>query len=113
MKIDIRFRGLEASEALRDYAIRRIYFHLSRYGHEFTSVTLRIGDVNGANGGGDTRCQISIRGPRFGSSTLDELSADAYSAIDSAAEHIARAVRRQVERARGSRESQSSWRCAS
>ena len=102
MKIEIRFRGLESSDSLRDYAVRRIYFHLGRFGHEITKVFVRIADINGPKGGVDKRCQITVQGPRVGLSTLDELSGDAYSAVDLAVERTARAVGRGLERARAS-----------
>jgi len=77
MKIEVRFRGLESSDALRDHASRRVQSHLSRFGHEVTEVVLRIADVNGPKGGLDKRCQVTVRGPSFGSAVLDEMSGDA------------------------------------
>jgi putative sigma-54 modulation protein len=103
MKIEVRFRGLSSSDALREHASRRVHFHLSRFGKEVTSVLMRIADINGPKGGVDKRCQVTVRGPRFGSATLDDLSGDAYSAVDIAVERIGRAVRRELRRVRSKR----------
>ena len=105
MKIEVRFRGLESSDALREHVSRRIHLHLSRFGNEVTAVLVRIADVNGPKGGIDKRCQVTVRGPRFGSATLDEASGDAYSAVDTAVERIGRSVGRGLDRARSDRRS--------
>ena len=100
MKIDVRFRGLESSESLHDYAVRRVHLHLSRFGPELTAVTVRIGDVNGPKGGLDKRCQIMARGPRLGVTAVEGMSGDAWAAIDVTIERVARTVGRELERAR-------------
>jgi hypothetical protein len=48
MKIEIRFLGLEPSEMLREHCERQALFHLSRFGHDLSSVDIRIRDVNNA-----------------------------------------------------------------
>ena len=113
MKIDVRFRGLEPSDALREHAVRRAHFHLSRFGQEISSVVVRIGDVNGPRGGVDKRCQITVRGPRIGASTLDELGTDVGAALDVALDRTARAVGRELERTRESKHTRPSPRPAS
>ena len=113
MKIEFRLRGLESSDALRDHAARRIHFHLRRFGNEVTAVLVRIADVNGPKGGLDKRCQITVRGQRLGSATIDEMSGDAYSAVDMAVERIGRSVGRELDRARSDRRSACSVRRAS
>lgn len=103
MKIDVRFHALQTSHALREHVGRRIHFRLSRFNGEVSSVLVRIGDVNGPKGGVDKRCQVTVRGPTFSSVTIEDLSADAYSAVDMALERAARAVGRGIERARAAR----------
>jgi len=82
------------------YAARRIHAHLGRFAQELSRVIVRIGDINGPRGGIDKRCLVTVRGRRLGTSTLDDVSGDAYAAVDSAIERIARAVARGLERAR-------------
>jgi putative sigma-54 modulation protein len=103
MKIEVRFHGIESSEAFRDHAVRRVHFHLSRFAGEVTAVVVRVADVNGPRGGLDKRCQVTLRGPRLGSANLDERSADAYAALDLALERVGRSAGRELDRARWSR----------
>lgn len=100
MKIDVRFRGLEASDALRDHTLRQVHVHLSRCGHEIHSVHLRITDVNEPKGGLDKRCEVIVRGRRLSNVMIGDLSGDAYAAVDTAVERTGRAVARDLERAR-------------
>lgn len=100
MKVEVRFRALDPSEPLREYVLRAVHFHLSRFGGELSSVSARIGDVNGPKGGIDKRCQLQVRGPRIGSLVVAEVSADAYAAVDACAERAGRGVGRELERHR-------------
>jgi putative sigma-54 modulation protein len=106
MKSQVRFHGVETSESLREYAARRIHLHLSRFGRDLTVVVVRIADVNGPKGGRDKRCRVSVRGPRIGSTTLDEYSGDFWSAVDLALERAAQKVGRALEKARSLTRSQ-------
>lgn len=100
MRIEVRFRALDDSEPLREYVLRAVHFHLSRFGRELSSVSARVGDVNGPKGGIDKRCQLHVRGPRLGSVVVAEVSADAYAAVDVCAERAGRSVGRELERGR-------------
>ena len=82
MKIEVRSRALGPSEPLRDYVLRAVHFHLSRFGRELSSISARIGDINGPKGGIDKRCQLHVRGPRLGSVVVAEVNADAYAAAE-------------------------------
>ena len=113
MKVEVRFRGIQPSRSLRDHALRRIRLHIGRFGPGVRSVVMRIGDVNGPKGGVDKHCRIMVRGPLLGASTLDELSADAYSAVDAAVARMARAMNRCIDRARSSGYGRPSVRVAS
>jgi len=103
MKIEVRFRGIQASDALRDHVARRVHFQLSRFNGGVSSVVVRIGDINGPKGGADKRCHVTVRGPTISPVMIDDLSGDAYSAIDMALERAARTVGRELERLRASR----------
>lgn len=100
MKIDVRFRGLEGSDALREHIIRRINFKLNRFDGQVTSVLVRLGDVNGPRGGVDKRCHVTVRGPALPGTTIEDVSADAYAAVDLAAERAGQAVARGLGRSR-------------
>jgi ribosome-associated translation inhibitor RaiA len=103
MKIEVRFRGIQASDALREHVKRRAHFQLSRFSRGLSSVVVRIGDINGPKGGADKRCHVTVRGPSINPITIDELSEDAYSASDMALERAAQTVGRELVRLRASR----------
>lgn len=100
MKIEVRFRALDTSGPLREHLLRAIHFHLSRFGRELSSVSARIGDINGPKGGIDKRCQLHVRGPRIGTFLVAEVSADPYAAVDACAERAGHSLGRQLERLR-------------
>ncbi|MBL9038689.1 MAG: HPF/RaiA family ribosome-associated protein [Archangium sp.] len=100
MKVDVRFRGLDASAALRDHAEKRVFFHLSRFGSELSAVVVRIADLNGPKGGVDKRCHVVVRGRRIGSSTLDDVSHDPYVCVEQAIERAGATVGRLLDRER-------------
>jgi putative sigma-54 modulation protein len=103
MNIDVKFRGLESSAALRDYIVKKIHTHLGRFGHDLTSVTVRVDDVNGPRGGDDKVCKITLKGPRVGSETVFEKTADPYAAADKAVDTAETVIVKVLERLRSSR----------
>lgn len=112
MNIEVRFLGLESSDALREHVQRRVHFQIGRFGEEVSSVLVRIADVNGPKGGVDKRCKVTVRGPRLGSATLDELSGDTYAAVDVALDRVAQSVARELQRLRTTKRSQSQRRAS-
>jgi len=100
MKIQIRFRAIESSEAITDYAMRKIKQRLSRFGRQVSGVTVRLTDVNGPKGGADKRCQLTVSGPRLGAVNLTEVHADLFAGIDLALDRLAHVIGRSLERAR-------------
>ena len=100
MRIHVRSRGFELTNALRAYAERRLLFGLGRFGRRLQSVMLRMDDVNGPRGGADKRCQIVARLAPWGDVRVEELDGDLYAAIDRAADRLDRAVAREMERRR-------------
>ena len=107
MKIELRFRSIEPSNALREYVARRVHFQLSRFNGQLDSVIVRIADINGPKGGNDKRCHVMVKGRALGPVTIDELSADAYVAVDLALDRAARSVGRELERRRSARRAES------
>ena len=100
MRIHVRSRGFELTDALRTHAERRLLFALGRFGRRVQSVMLRIDDVNGPRGGADQRCQIVARLAPWGDVRVEEPDGDLYGAIDRAADRLDRAVAREIERRR-------------
>jgi len=76
----------------------RLEFALGRFAGRVRSLRVRCADVNGARGGVDKRCLISIRLTRpHRVIVIDDVDADHAIAIDRAAHRAARAVARAVE----------------
>lgn len=100
---EVRFVGVDASEALRAHTLKRVESHLRRFRDEVTSVLVRIADVNGPRGGLDKHCRVTVKGPRVGARTVVELGADAYVAIDAALARAFRALSRELDRRQASR----------
>jgi putative sigma-54 modulation protein len=100
MRVEVRFRGLESSPAVIEYATRRVHQHLSRFGRQVSGVTVRLVDVNGPKGGVDKRCQLSVSGPRLGAVKLTETQANVLAGIDLALDRVAHLIGRSLERAR-------------
>ena len=103
MKVEVRFRAIEASAALREQVVRRVHSQLSRFDCLVRSVVVRIWDINGPKGGADKQCRLTIRGPGLGSFNVQDLSADPYSAADLALARASRALGRERRRARVTR----------
>jgi len=100
MRIHVRSRGFELTDALRAHAERRLLFAVGRFGRRLQSVTVRIDDVNGPRGGADKRCQILARLTPWGDVRVEERDGDLYAAIDRATDRLDRAVARAMERRR-------------
>ncbi|MEZ4362701.1 MAG: HPF/RaiA family ribosome-associated protein [Kofleriaceae bacterium] len=100
MKIELRFRGLPSSSALREHVVKRVRTQLSRFGTQLSHILVRLEDVNGPRGGRDKRCLVTVRGPGLKLSPLEQLSDDAYAASALALERVSFAVGRELQRGR-------------
>jgi putative sigma-54 modulation protein len=100
MKIQIRFRGVERSEALVEYTTHRAHQHLRRFEPQLSGVMIRITDLNGPRGGKDKRCQFTATGPAIGSIHLSYTHKDVYAGVDIGLEKMSHLIVRSIERAR-------------
>jgi len=98
MKMSILARGIAMTEAIRQYAQRRMTTALGRYRQALGSIYVRLSDVNGPRGGMDKHCVIEVRGAALVPIVIRERDADLYVAIDRAAGRIDRAVARRLAR---------------
>ena len=100
MRIDIKTRGIDLTNGLREHTERRLEFALDRAHHDVNSVTVRLSDINGPRGGFDKRCQIQIPLPHQRGVVIEETDADLYVAIDRAAGRAGNSLGRQLSRRR-------------
>lgn len=100
MKVGIIVRGIALTDAIRDYANRRLSTALGRYRQALQSVQLRLTDVNGPRGGIDKHCVIEVRAAALIPVVVRQRHSDLYTAIDRAAERMDRAVAKRLARRR-------------
>lgn len=103
MKIEVRFRAIDQSDALINHVARRVAFQLYRFTGAVSSVVVKVSDINGPKGGVDKRCKVTVRGPSLGAVRIEDRSGDAYSVVDMALWRAARTVGRELDRRRASR----------
>ena len=98
MRLHIRPRNVELTEALKDHVNRRSQFALGRFGRRIRQVTIRLSDVNGPRGGCDKTCQVKVSLIRGDSIVVGDTKSDLYAAINGAMERAGRAIGRQLVR---------------
>ncbi len=109
MKIVIRSRGFEVTQAMRANLERGLRFALGRFAARVVVVNVRLSDLNGPRGGVDKRCQIEVvlRGAR--DVRVEDVDGDLYVAVARVAERLGRAVARELERRRESTAPELTW----
>jgi putative sigma-54 modulation protein len=110
MQIEVRGQSLAVSPALSSYAERRFTTALGRFGRRIAAVAVRLSDDNGHRGGVDKRCQVEVTIPRRPALLVEERHSDAYTAVDFAADRVATAVTRELERRFVRRQRAAEWR---
>jgi putative sigma-54 modulation protein len=100
MQIEVVSQGFTVTEALREYAHRRLRAALAQLGGHIRRVSVRLYDVNGPRGGVDKGCRIQVTLRQRGPVVVDHMEDDLYAAIDRAADRCGRAAARRVERQR-------------
>lgn len=101
MQIDIQTHGFALTDALRDYAGRRLRFALARAAEQVRRIKVDLSDVNGPRGGIDKRCRIRVVFRGLEAVLVEDTEADLYLAIDRAADRIGRTVVRRLRRRGG------------
>ena len=99
-KIDLFVRGerAETTNELREYALRRLSFAVSRFRHRIRDLRVRLVDENGPRRGVDSRCSIEANlvdgGPLF----VEATAAWPFAAVTLAAGRLREALRRNGSR---------------
>jgi len=102
MKIQIREREVDVTASLRAQVDRRLHFALGRFGARIGHVNVRFWDTGGQRGGGRKACEIDVVLSRSGSVHVEDTGSDLFTALDSAAGRVSRAVAHAVDRSRWS-----------
>jgi ribosome-associated translation inhibitor RaiA len=100
MQIEFFVRGIrsETTEALREYAVRRLSFAVRRFTHRVRHVEVRLVDENGPRRGVDARCAITADLVDGGQLFVEAIAAWPFAAITIAAGRLSEALRRQADR---------------
>lgn len=94
MRIDIRSNGFELTEAVREYAARRLRFALGGAAEQVLRVAVHLGEAGAPRSGTDRRCRIRVRLKGGAGVVIDDVESDLYAAIDRAASRAARRLAR-------------------
>ena len=103
MRMHVQGRNLQLSDALHEYAARRIGFAFDRVADRIREVAVRLTNINGPRGGDDKLCQVQVRLASGGSLLLEDRDASAYRAVDRSIGRIKRIVRDEIRRKRDRR----------
>ena len=100
MQIELLVRGgrNHTTEALREYALRRLSFALRRFRHRVRHVTIRLVDVNGPRRGVDSRCSITADLVDGGQVFVEATAAWPFAAITLTGGRLSEALRRDADR---------------
>ena len=99
-QIEFHMRGGRdvTTEALREYALRRLWFAVRRFKHRIHHLTVRLVDENGPRRGVDSRCTITADLAEGGQRFVEATSAWPFTAITLAAGRLSEALRRDADR---------------
>jgi putative sigma-54 modulation protein len=63
MRVEIRGKSLQVTDALSAYIQRRLGFSLGRFGRRVARVLVWVEDTNGPKGGIDKQCRVAVMAP--------------------------------------------------
>ncbi len=98
MQIDIQSRGFSLTDALLNYAQRRLLFSMSYCNDYIHRIVVRLSDINGPRGGADKCCQIRVALAGMPDVVVKDTEVDLYIAIDRAIDRARRTVVRKIDR---------------
>ena len=88
----------DTTEAVREYAIRRLSFAVRRFKHRLRHLTVRLVDENGHRRGVDSRCSITADLADGRHLYLEATAAWPFAAITLVAGRLSEALRRDADR---------------
>lgn len=98
MRLQIRSRGIEITEEVRERVGERLEQVLGRFVRHVALVRVYLRDLNGPRGGVDKKCRIVVEMPRDGRVVVSGTDADVHVAIAETASRAAVAVKRHLKR---------------
>ena len=100
LRIEVLLHGTrtETTDALREYAARRLSLAIKRFSHRIRHVTVRLADENGPRRGIDSRCSIAAELTDGRRLFVEAVAAWPFAAVRLAARRLAEALRRDADR---------------
>lgn len=98
MRIEIKTRGMDINDELRDLVWRRIRFAFSRFHDRVRRVAVTIADTNGPRGGVDKRCQVRVSGDPSWHVLVRDEDADLEAVVNRAITRAGRVAARRIDR---------------
>ena len=100
MEIEIQARGFAVTVALRAHVAKRLEAALAPFKRHVRRVVARLGDENGPRGGYDKTCRLGVSVGGAPDVFTADTRPDLYAAIDCAADRLAAALARRLNRRR-------------
>lgn len=88
MKLSIRTRNVELTEALQEQVSRRLAFALDTFGDHVEDAVVSLVDLNGPKGGVDKMCQITVRVVRAGDVAVRDTGTTIQAALNRTARRL-------------------------
>lgn len=98
MQIDLVHRNVCVTQEQKEWIQRRIHFALGRFSSRIRHTCLIFSDINGARGGIDKKCRISVALSPQGEIMIEETAANIEAAVAVIADRVARAISRTLGR---------------
>jgi ribosome-associated translation inhibitor RaiA len=98
MRFEVRDRGLEVAEGLRDYVGLRLMSVLDHHVRQVDSVTVCLAGAPAPEGGVDRRCRMVALLAPSGAVAVEETDSGLHAAIDRVAERLAHGVALELAR---------------
>jgi ribosome-associated translation inhibitor RaiA len=101
--LQVRVRGVELDDTMRDYMRARVGFKLGKFALHLTRVTVRLENVAGPKGAPAYACKIKVLLPNASDVVVAATDVTARAAFDLAVDATERSVRRTLGRGRAVR----------
>ena len=100
MHIKINTRDFSLTPALSSFIDEKMKFALSRYNQRIRVAEISLKDINGPRGGVDKQCIIKMKLNQFKTLVVEDVSEDAYKAINACCQRAKRRAERHFNRAK-------------
>ncbi len=103
MKLELRSKGIEMNDRLRNFIEKKLRSALGRFDHLVQTVRVRLTDINGPKGGEDIQCLIQADLGRAGVVTISETRTTPFAAVARASQRTNRNLSQRLSRLRTGR----------